>query len=220
MHDCISNSRFVLSFLFVDRRFYLLTDSDKYTVGCGAQSDLLISDDISISGEHAIIRSSSGVQVKNLDSEYGIFLNDGIEKNQRILKKNKVDLKVGYIVRFGQLENIFRLENIDVKICTSLLEQEDCNRNSLIPEWTKFSFENDSTNSQEQLISSPEPSTKKRPHIEETSSPTSGQSNNEKRRKVDTFELKEIFKIPKFGLKPYKARELNPKPKKLLNTRV
>lgn len=107
------------------RRFYLLTDSKKYTVGRTAQSDLSITDDTSVSRDHAIIyRSSSGVRVEDFVSKYGVYVNDGIEKNRPIGKKVPVDLNVGHIVRFGRLENTFRLENIEVKVCTSTLLQD------------------------------------------------------------------------------------------------
>lgn len=113
---------FKQSSCLLGRRFYLLADSKKYTVGRHAQSDLSIIDDTSVSRSHAIIyRSSSGVRVEDLESRYGVFVNDGIEKNKPIGKKTPFDLQVGYIVRFGRLENTYRLENIEVKVCTSTL---------------------------------------------------------------------------------------------------
>lgn len=114
-----------MSFLFIGRRFYLLTDSRIYTVGRHAAADLSISDDQSVSREHARIhRSSSGVRVEDLGSKYGVYVNDDIEKNQPIAKKTLVDLQVGHIVRFGRMENTFRLENIEVKVCTSTLLED------------------------------------------------------------------------------------------------
>lgn len=113
-----------ISFL-LGRRFYLLTDSKKYTVGRSAQSDLGLLDDTSVSRDHAVIyRSSSGVRVEDIGSRYGVYVNDGIDKNRAIGKKTPVDLEVGHIVRFGRLENTFRLENIEIKVCTSTLSPE------------------------------------------------------------------------------------------------
>lgn len=114
---------FILSFL--GRRFYLLTDTKKYTVGRTPQADLSLTDDTSVSREHAnIYRSSSGVRVEDLGSKYGVYVNKGIDINERIENRVPVDLQVGHIVRFGRMENTFRLENIEVKVCTSTLLQD------------------------------------------------------------------------------------------------
>lgn len=131
---------------FVGRRFHLLTDSKKYTVGRQAQCDLPIADDTSVSREHATIyRSSSGVRVEDTASKYGVYVNDDIEKGKPIEKKTPVDLKVGNIVRFGRLENTFRLENIEVKVCTSTLAPDDIEKlrkqlkligGELLPNWS------------------------------------------------------------------------------------
>lgn len=106
---------------FVGRRFYILTESGKYTVG-RRECNLLIRNDTSVSRSHAVIyRSSSGVRIKDPASTYGTFLNGDIEKNKAIEKKTLVNMKVGETVRFGRLENTYRLEKIKVKVCTSVL---------------------------------------------------------------------------------------------------
>lgn len=100
------------------RRFYLL--SDKHTVG--RQGDLTIVDDTSVSRKHVTIyRSSSGVQIEDDESSYGTFLNDGIIQKKAIKPKTRVDMQVEAIVRFGRMKNEYRLENIEVKVCTSTL---------------------------------------------------------------------------------------------------
>lgn len=126
MHVYVSiNVDLLINSFSLGRRFYLLTDSKKYTVGRNPQSDLSISDDTSVSREHAIIyRSSSGVRVEDLGSKYGVYINDDIDKNRAIAKKTAVNLQIGHIVRFGRMENTFRLENIEVKVCTSTLSQD------------------------------------------------------------------------------------------------
>lgn len=104
----------------------MLTDTKKYTVGRAEQADLSIPDDNSVSREHAFIyRSSSGVRVEDLASKYGVYVNSDINKNVAIEKKTTVELRIGGIVRFGRLKNTFRLENIEIKVCTSTLSQED-----------------------------------------------------------------------------------------------
>lgn len=103
----------------------MLTSTKKYTVGRSPQSDLIIADDTSVSREHAVIhRSSSGVRVEDLGSKYGVYVNKDIDKNKPIPAKTLVELQAGHIVRFGRMENIFRLENIEIKICTSTISPD------------------------------------------------------------------------------------------------
>lgn len=72
-----------------------------------------------------IYRSSSGIRVEDLSSKYGVYVNNGIDTNKPIGAKTLVDLKAGNIVRFGRLENIFRLENIEINVITSTVPPED-----------------------------------------------------------------------------------------------
>lgn len=115
-----------LSLLFLGRRFYLLANTKKYTVGRSRDSDLSLSDDTSVSREHAMIyRSSSGVRVEDKGSKYGVFVNSGVDKNIAIAANKPIDLQAGYIVRFGRLDNTFRLENIELRVCPSTMQPED-----------------------------------------------------------------------------------------------
>lgn len=115
--------------LILGRRFYLLASTKKYTVGRGQQNDLCLSEDTSVSREHAVIyRSSSGVRVEDTGSKYGVFVNNDIDKNQPIEKKTHVQLVAGNIVRFGRMDNTFRLENMEVKVCTSTMAQDDLDK--------------------------------------------------------------------------------------------
>lgn len=112
--------------IFLGRRLYLLTNTKKYTIGRTPQCDLCLADDVSVSRDHAVIhRSSSGIRVEDQGSKYGTFVNNGIDTNKAIDQKVHIDLQAGNIVRFGRLENVFRLENIEFKVCTSTLTQSE-----------------------------------------------------------------------------------------------
>lgn len=79
-----------------------------------------------MSREHALIhRSSSGVRVEDIGSKYGVYVNNDIDKNKPIEKKTHVLLHGGNIVRFGRLDNIYRLENIIINVCTSTMAPDD-----------------------------------------------------------------------------------------------
>lgn len=117
------------SFVLSGRRLYLLANSRKYIVGRVAQCDFRLADDTSVSREHAVIhRSSSGVRIEDTGSKYGVFINDGINTNKEIAKKTAIDLQIGNIVRFGRLENIFRLENFEIKVCTSSMNSDEIDK--------------------------------------------------------------------------------------------
>ncbi|XP_055301031.1 nibrin-like [Sitodiplosis mosellana] len=129
-----------------DRRFFLLNNTRKYTVGRVPQCDLRLADDTSVSREHAVIhRSSSGVRVEDTGSKYGVFINDGINTNTEIAKNTAIDLQIGNIVRFGRLENTFRLENVVINACTSSMQPDETDKLSkhlkildgkLLPVWS------------------------------------------------------------------------------------
>lgn len=111
------------------RRFYLLTNTKKYTVGRAQHNDLSLSDDASVSRDHAVIhRSSSGVRIEDNSSKYGSYINGGIDTNRGIAPKTPVELQPGNIVRFGRMENTFRLEKIPLNVCTSTMGPEDINK--------------------------------------------------------------------------------------------
>lgn len=84
----------------------------------GKNSDLCLSgDDISVSCNHAVIyRLSSGMRVEDAGSRNDVYVNNGIEKNQPIKQNVHVQLIAGDIVRFGKIDKIFRLENVEVKV--------------------------------------------------------------------------------------------------------
>ncbi|XP_055307367.1 nibrin-like, partial [Sitodiplosis mosellana] len=110
-------------------RFFLLNNARKYTVGRVPHCDLRLTDDISVSREHAVIhRSSSGVRVEDTGSKYGVFVNDGIDTNTEIAKNTAIDLQIGNIVRFGRLENTFRLENVVINACTSSMQPDETDK--------------------------------------------------------------------------------------------
>lgn len=106
-------------------RFLYMRNGNKYKVGSSQQSDLRIRDDKAVSNEHAVLHHSpTGVQVQDLGSEYGTFVNKGIETNERIVENKLIALKIGDSVRFGhRLDNEYRLvRKIDQEISTVVCE--------------------------------------------------------------------------------------------------
>lgn len=88
-------------------------------------ADLLISADLSISRQHAKIQClATCIKVVDIDSKYGVFINDGIATNTMIEKKKAVRLECGDTIRFGRMQTTFRVEKIDVKVCTSTIDDD------------------------------------------------------------------------------------------------
>lgn len=90
-----------------------------------AQADISLDGDNSISRVHAIIHvSTDAIKIEDPGSKYGVYLNaNDIKLNQPLTKNEPAALKVGDIVRFGRLSNIWRLERIVLNCCTSTVDQ-------------------------------------------------------------------------------------------------
>lgn len=74
-------------------------------------SDLDLIDDGTISREHATIYPAPGeLKIQNTQSKYGVYLNEKIAVNKTIAPEKMVKLQPGFTVRFGRVENIWRLE--------------------------------------------------------------------------------------------------------------
>lgn len=62
--------------------------------------------------------------MEDSDSKYGIFLNDDRIRKRAMPKHQPAQLNIGDIVQFGRLKNIWRLERVPIKICTSTIPRE------------------------------------------------------------------------------------------------
>lgn len=104
------------------QRLYILTNKTEYIVGRDS-ADLLVLNDLSISRNHAKIQClATCIKVLDSNSKYGVFVNGGIETNTPIAKNRSLRLEVGDTVRFGRMRTTFRVEKIDIKVCTSTLD--------------------------------------------------------------------------------------------------
>lgn len=123
----IKDSKFLIFFFFIflaDQKLYMLTNKDKYTVGRSA-GDLILNGDASISREHAIIHvTPHEIQIEDKGSKYGVYLNKDCQTNNKMPLNQPKQLQIGEIVRFGQLQNIWRLEQIIINCCTSTLDKD------------------------------------------------------------------------------------------------
>lgn len=102
----------------------MLCDKHEYTVG-RSSCDISLPNDVSISRIHAkIIVSSDEIFVED-NSKYGTFVNNAIQTNIREPIGQHIKLRVGQTVRFGRLENVWRLEQIKINCCSSTLSGDD-----------------------------------------------------------------------------------------------
>lgn len=98
----------------------MLGDSEEITVGRLA-CNILLSDG-SVSRKHAmLLRSTTSVRLKDLNSRHGTFLNFSCEP---IAKYETFDVKEGDLIRFGRIENTYRLEKIKFSVCSSKLKAD------------------------------------------------------------------------------------------------
>lgn len=87
--------------------------------------DVNLEDDQSISRVHAkLYLNNEGIEVEDVGSKYGVFVNRSIESCTPLGKSTRVRLKVGDVVRFGRLENVWRLAKTPIECGTSTLGQD------------------------------------------------------------------------------------------------
>lgn len=110
-------------FFFVGNPFYLLQDKPKYiisrTVGAG---DIILQEDTSISRAHALIKpNKDNIVIFDTNSKYGTFINENINKNVRMKQNTAIKLIGGDLIRFGQMNNIWRVEELKFHTVSSTL---------------------------------------------------------------------------------------------------
>ncbi|XP_065360588.1 nibrin [Calliphora vicina] len=107
----------------------LLPTKLKYSVGrMGA--DVELQDEICVSRAHAafhLVKSEEQykLELEDLGSKYGTFLNQDIETNTALVKGRKIGLKNDDIIRFGRLQNIWKVQFMTIKTAISSLSRED-----------------------------------------------------------------------------------------------
>ncbi|KAM7356431.1 nibrin isoform 1-T1 [Cochliomyia hominivorax] len=106
-----------------------LPEKLKYSIGRSG-ADVELQDDICVSRAHAAIHLVKHnelykLELEDLGSKYGTFLNKNIETNTALEKGRKMSLKVNDLIRFGRLHNIWKVQFMDIQTVTSSLSPED-----------------------------------------------------------------------------------------------
>lgn len=101
----------------------MLNDKSQYVVSRNVDfGDLILIDDTSISREHAILFPEKDVLfLMDQKSKYGTYVNGNIEPNIPIEKNKKIEIRHGDKIRFGRLNNVWRLEKVKVAFLSSTL---------------------------------------------------------------------------------------------------
>ncbi|XP_047489469.1 nibrin-like isoform X2 [Penaeus chinensis] len=100
------------------------------------EGHILLRDDNSISRQHASITVTHSmsdlknitalpkVNLSELGSKYGTFVNEGIEKNRKLAVKSTTELNDGDRIRFGMLTNVWRLGYKPLVVTASTLKPD------------------------------------------------------------------------------------------------
>lgn len=89
-------------------------------------ANLELQADICVSRSHAIFHAKeTHLELEDVGSKYGTFHNQGIEKNTGLEKGRKMKLKVNDLIRFGRLQNVWKVEKLTFITVTSSLAQDD-----------------------------------------------------------------------------------------------
>ncbi|XP_034483683.1 nibrin [Drosophila innubila] len=142
---------FVLTKIGEDNeKFVLIPNKKVYTIG-RLSTDLMLSDDLSISRTHVRISlpsagSGEPLTVIDLGSRYGTFINQDIQLNKKMQAKTPIPLQVGDKIRLGALKNVWQLAQLQLVTTPSSLarpEMEELQQllqplgGALLPTWTK-----------------------------------------------------------------------------------
>ncbi|XP_075164288.1 nibrin [Haematobia irritans] len=110
-------------------RFYFSQNKTEYSVG-RLGTDLELQNDICVSRSHAIfhmvdVDGEKHLELEDMGSKYGTFYNKDIEKNVPLEKGHKIHLKKNDMIRFGRLQNIWKIQEVKFLTVTSALTADD-----------------------------------------------------------------------------------------------
>ena len=106
-----------------------LPEKLRYTVGrMGA--DVELQDDICVSRAHAAINlvkedDQFRIEIEDLGSKYGTYLNKDIESNKQMEKGRKIALKKNDLIRFGRLQNVWKIQFMSIDTAISSLSKDE-----------------------------------------------------------------------------------------------
>lgn len=123
------------SFTTLVKMWYLTSENDKrivfvlpgksVTLGRsldGQNCNFAISEDPSISRKHATLSISDGVLIlKDLGSKYGTFVNNSV----KVEHDTMITLNCNDIIKFGKMNSIWKVQQINLTTCTSTLKGEN-----------------------------------------------------------------------------------------------
>lgn len=93
-------------------------------------TDLELQNDICVSRSHAVFyvvesQGQTHLELEDMGSKYGTFYNKDIEKNVPMEKGHKIQLKNNDIIRFGRLQNVWKVQQQNFVTVTSALGPDD-----------------------------------------------------------------------------------------------
>lgn len=109
-----------------DRVIYIVSQAEPVIIGRSIDNQVCqfaIPDDPSISRKHASLAvKNDTVILQDLGSRYGTFINDAVEK---IEANVDIQLKENDIIKFGKINSVWKVNNVNLNTCTSTLKGEN-----------------------------------------------------------------------------------------------
>ncbi|CAB3253464.1 unnamed protein product [Arctia plantaginis] len=109
-----------------DRVIYIISQAEPVIIGRSIDNQVChfaIPDDPSISRKHASLSvRNNTVILQDLGSRYGTFVNDSVDKAEVNVA---IQLKEKDIIKFGKMNSVWKVNNLNLNTCTSTLKGEN-----------------------------------------------------------------------------------------------
>lgn len=118
------SSIFKVFYLIIDKVYYLQNNVERHIVGRQLSSNLILSNDTSISRQHAVLKSvDDGIEVVDCKARYGTFISSNGEKYEQVVPETPTVVKFSSRIKFGILDkNEWSVDKLEMNCVISLVD--------------------------------------------------------------------------------------------------
>lgn len=111
-------------YIILDKVYYLQNNVERHIVGRQLSSNLILSNDTSISRQHAILRSvDDGIELVDCKARYGTFISNNGEKYEQVVPETPTVVKFCSRIKFGILDkNEWSVDKLEMNCVISSVD--------------------------------------------------------------------------------------------------